>query len=298
MLNQNLTGVNLTLWRCEQKAKPYALYEISESLTNIAITLFLVVALKFAWDGRIGATAIATIIFGLLSLYVIFRRGYAKFNCESKYLSDALKFGIPLIPHHLALWLRSGIDIVLITSLVGLSATGVYSVGFQLGAVIGIISVAFNNAYSPHLFEKLKNINFDEKIKIVKFTYLYFIGIFLLALLISYIFILLLPYIVGEEFQKAKNYIVYIAIAYSFSGMYMMVVNYIFYEKKTHLLSMVTIVTSIFHVILSYLLIKKLGPIGAAYSTIISFFVTFIWVWILSNKIYKMPWLKVIKNEK
>lgn len=287
---QNITGLNLTLWRCEQKAKNFALYEISESLLNVAITLILVVSLKYAWEGRVGATAIATIVFGTLSFYIIFKRGYAKLNINNEYLKDALKFGVPLVPHHLALWLRSGIDIILITSLIGLSATGVYAVGFQLGAVVGIVAVAFNNAYSPYLFEKLKNITDEEKSKIVKFTYLYFIAIFLLSLIISSLFILLLPYIVGEEFQDASKYIVFIAIAHSFSGMYMMVVNYIFYEKKTHLLSMVTLISSILHLIISFLFIKKFGAIGAAYASIISFFITFIWVWYLSNKVYKMPW--------
>jgi len=287
---QNITGINLILWQSEQRAKPFAIYEIMETITNVSISLFLVIVLNYGWEGRVSATAIAAILFGLFSFIFIFKRGYSTLKYSLHNIKDALNFGIPLIPHRLALWMRAGIDIIFITSIIGVSATGVYSVGYQLGAVIGIVSMAFNNAYSPYLFKKLKMINQKEKNNIVKFTYLYFLGVIILALIISYVFSLLLPYVVAESFQEANQYIVWVALAYSFNGMYLMVVNYIFYVKKTYLLSMVTISTSILHVVLSYTLIQINGAIGAAYASLISFLVTFLLVWRISAKVYPMPW--------
>jgi len=73
-------------------------------------------------------------------------------------------------------------------------------------------------------------------------------------------------------------------------------VNYIFYLKKTHKLVSITFFSGFLHIVLSYFLIKENGPIGAAQATTISFFVTFILVWILSSKLYSMPWsLKRVK---
>ncbi|MEA3521787.1 MAG: oligosaccharide flippase family protein [Campylobacterota bacterium] len=289
-LMQNITAINLTLWRSQQRAKPYALYEIAETVFNITISLLLVIALKYGWEGRTSGTATAAIIFGILSLFIIYKRGYASVNYSVKYMKDALKFGVPLLPHHLALWMRTGVDIILITSLVGVAETGIYSVGYQLGAVVGIIAMAFNNAYSPYLFEKLKDMSSDDKAKIVKFTYLYFVGIIFLALSLSTFFSMIIPYFLSEAFQEAGIYIFWISLAYAFQGMYLMVGLYIFYVKKTHLLSSVTISTSIIHVLLSYVLINIFGAIGAAYATVSSFFLTFILVWYLGSKVYKMPW--------
>jgi len=289
-LMQTLTIINLTLWMAEQKPKPYAIYEISQTLVNIGLSLLLVIVYHFNWQGRIIGTSIASIIFGLISMYILFKRGFARFNYYWPHIKDALKFGIPLIPHQFALWMRSGIDIVLITSIVGLSATGVYSVGLQLGAIIGIIAHAFNNAYSPYLYKKLKNITNRDKLSVVIFTYLYFISILLIALCFSAIFIIALPLLVGKDFQEASRLILLISLAYAFNGMYLMVVNYIYYVKKTHLLSMATIATSILHVLLSYLLLKEFGIIGVAYASLISFFISFVIVWRISAKVYTMPW--------
>jgi len=287
---QTITMINLTLWRSQQRAKPYALYAISQTFFNITVSLLLVVGLKYGWEGRTTGTASATIIFGLLSIFFIYKRGYSTLNFSIQYIKDALKFGIPLLPHHIALWMRTGVDILLITVIVGAAQTGLYSVGYTFGAIIGIFAMAFNNAYSPYLFEKLKNITDESKTKLVKFTYFYFLGILLFSMLLSGVFSLILPYFLGEKFQEANQYIIWIALAYAFQGMYLMVVNYIFYAKQTHKLSMITIVTSIFHVILSYILIHSYDAMGAAYASIISFFVTFISVWYISNKVYQMPW--------
>ena len=48
---------------------------------------------------------------------------------------------------------------------------------------------------------------------------------------------------------------------------------------------------------LSYFFIKENGSIGAAQATTISFFITFILVWLLSSKLYPMPWgLGILKK--
>lgn len=294
---QMITAINLTLWRSQQKAKPFALYEMSQTLFNISLSLVLVVALHYGWEGRVTGTAMAAIIFGLLSILFIYKRGHLALNYSVVYMKDALKFGIHLIPHQMALWMRTGVDILLITSIIGVSQTGLYTVGFQFGMVVGIFAHAFNNAFSPYLYEKLQNSTPEIKKYLVKFTYIYFLGLIIFAMLLSTLFTWIIPYFIGEKFQGASQYIYWISLAYAFQGMYHMVVNYIFYAKKNHLLSMVTISTSIFHVMLSYVLIQNYGAIGAAYASVVSFFLTFVLVWRISSRVVEMPWINFRNRE-
>lgn len=290
---QIITGINLTLWRSQQQSKPFALYEISQALFNILLSLFFIIILHYGWEGRVMGSTSAFIVFGCLSIWFIAKRGYVVFNYSTTYVKDLFKFGIPLIPHQVALWTRSGVDILLITSIVGVSQTGLYNVGFQFGMIVGIFANAFNNAYSPYLYEKLKNITPEVQVSIVKFTYIYFISIIIFSLILSTFFVWFIPIFLGDKFQGASQYIYWISLAYAFQGMYLMVVNYIFYAKKNHLLSMVTISTSLFHVLLSYTLIQSYGAIGAAYASAISFFLTFILVWYTSYKAVRMPWFSL-----
>lgn len=289
-LMQQITGINLTLWRSEQRAKPFAIYEISETFVNLVVTLFLIIIIKLTWEGRILGIFTASLIFGILSVYFIIKRDYYKANFSKDKIKESLKFGIPLIPHQLALWGKAGVDVLLITTLLGASYTGIYTVGYQFASIISILIFSFFNAYSPYIYEKLKNINEYEKVKIVKNTYLLFIILFIITISLSYLITFMVPYIVGKEFIESRKYIFLFSIAFLFQGYYLLSGLYIFYAKKTHLISYITLSGTIIHIILSYIFIKQYGAIGAAYSSIISYFLTFIGTWYLSNKVYKMPW--------
>lgn len=284
------TLINLVLWQVEQHAKPYGTYQILQMLTNTSIGLILIVGLGMDWEGQLIAQAVSTILFGFLSLIFIYKRSYLTFDYNASYIKDALKFGGPLIPHSLSGWLKTGVDRIFLTTIVGTSATGFYSIGYQFGMIIGILAVAFNQAYSPYLYKKLENIGEKEKRTLVKQTYLYFFTILLFASILSYIAPWVINTFLDERYGKSIPFIPWIAFSFAFGGMYFMVVNYILYMKKTFSLSIVTFTTSLIHIALSYLLINTNGEIGAAQATLISSSIMFIGVWILSNKVYKMPW--------
>ena len=287
---QLLTLINLVLWQVEQRAKPYGVYQILQMLTNASIGLTLVVGFGLNWEGQLIAQAISTILFGFLSLAFVYRRGYLSFTFDIDYIKDALKFGVPLIPHALSGWFKTGIDRIFITTLVSTSATGLYSIGYQFGMIIGILAVAFNQAYSPYLYKQLEHIDLQGKKNMVKFTYFYFFIILVLASLLSLLAPWIVTYFLDVRYKESLAYIPLIAFSFAFSGMYFMVVNYIFYMKRTFYLAMVTFSVSLIHVGLSYLLIHKNGAIGAAQATLLSSFLGFIAVWILSAKVYRMPW--------
>lgn len=288
---QFLTTINLVLWTAEQKPQPYSLYQISQTIFTTFLSLIFIIALKMDWEGQLIAQAIGTTLFAGLSFLFLFKRGYCLFGYKKEYIKDALKFGIPLVPHALASWLKTGADRMILITLVGSQATGIYSVAYQLGMVISVIVTAFNKAWSPHLFRVLSSQpTINDKKKLIRITYSYFV--FLLLFVACYYLSIkyAIPFFLDSRFSSASEYIFYIVIAFTFQGMYLMVTNYIFYVKKTQVLAYVTFTTAALHVTLSYFLILSNGAIGAAQATSISFFVTFIATWILSSRVYKMPW--------
>lgn len=295
-LLQFITTINLVLWQSEQNPIPLGIYQISQTTVNLSLSIILIVGFSMGWEGRLIAVVVASVVFGMLSFVFLLKRDYVKFEYNKENIKDALKFGIPLLPHSLSVWFRTGIDRVFLTSLVSASATGLYTVGFQIASVILILTSAFNKAYAPYLFEKLKVITEAEKTKIVKYAYMYFIGLLVLAGTLS----LLAPYLIdiflGEAFISSKEYVAWIAFGFAFYGMYSMVVNYVLYTKKTIYLSYVTFSISILHVGLSYVFISYGGALGAAQATTITSFLTFLGVWWLSRRLYPMPWFGEIEE--
>lgn len=289
-LLQSMATLALTLWRVEQRALPYGLFQIARIIVNVAFSLFFVVALGWQWQGRLLGIVITSVVFALVSILIIYKREYINFSLSKNYTKDALFFGIPLIPHALGGWVMTCTDRIFINSMVNVAATGLYTVGYQVGMIIGLLATSFNQAWSPFLYEKLKENNYATKVKIVKFTYLYYGGIVALALALSFIAPFFLKIFVSESFYPAHKYVIWIALGYAARGMHHMVVNYIFYVKKTYILAWITLFAAGINIILNYLLIKANGAMGAAQATTITFFVAFIFTWILSMKVYEMPW--------
>ena len=96
---------------------------------------------------------------------------------------------------------------------------------------------------------------------------------------------------VGKEFISASSYVIWISLGFAFSGMHSMVVNYIYYSEKTKIYGAITVVIAILNIGLNYILILRNGAIGAAQATCVTYFIGFILTWVVSARVYKMPWL-------
>ena len=104
----------------------------------------------------------------------------AKFNLNKSYIRHALNW-VPLIHMHLAG--NNDYDGSDIHKYGGNRTTGVYTVGYQIGMIINLLTTSLNQAYIPWLYSKLKIDVTSIKRKIVKL-----LGIFchlLLAITLS-----------------------------------------------------------------------------------------------------------------
>jgi O-antigen/teichoic acid export membrane protein len=183
-------------------------------------------------------------------------------------------------------------DRFLITNMMDIYHTGIYMVGMQVGMALGLLTDSFNKSFGPWLFRNLKNIDEYFKIRIVWYTYLYFVIVLALAIFLGLLAPWMLGFLVGEKFRQASGIVIYIAIGYAFHGMYLMVTNYIFYVSKTYFLAIITLCCGVLNISLSYILIKKFALNGAALSFMISQAAFFISTWLLAHKVYPMPWKK------
>jgi O-antigen/teichoic acid export membrane protein len=289
-VGQFIITMLLTLWQVQQKPIQYGTCQILQTLINVSFSILFVVVLGMNWQGRIQAQVIAVLIFAGFSLLILFRGNWFEFKLDISYVKNALNFGVPLIPHILGGLAITTTDRILITNLIGLEDTGLYVVGSQIGMIIGILATSFNKAYSPWLFSQLKKEDKLLNLKIVKLTYVYDVCILILATLLSFTLPLFMQFLVGEKFVKSSQFVLWIALGGAFQGMYYMVTNYIFYAQKTYLLAWVTFFTAVINLITSYFLINLYGSVGAAQGTAIAFLLSFLMTWILSAKVYQMPW--------
>lgn len=287
---QFINQITLGLWQVQVKPLQFGLYQIFQTVLNMVLSIWFIVELGQAWQGRIQAQTIACVSFAFFSMIFLYGSGWIKFRFNASYIKNALNYGIPLIPHATGFTIKSIADRIFITRMVGLSATGLYTVGFQIGSIISLLAYSFNQAYVPWLYEKLKRDIYEDKIIIVKLTYLYFAVIIGLAVILGFVAPWIFSLYLGQQFKNASVYTIWIALGFAFQGMYYMVVNYIFYTQKTYILAWVTLSTAIISITLNYFAIRYWAAMGAAYTFTGISLLTFIVVWILSHRIYPMPW--------
>jgi len=280
----------MTLWQSGEEPVKFGTFQVVQTLVNVSLSILLVVGLGMNWQGRLIAQIVTMTGFAALALGLLRRRGWMTLKLDGRYIMDALRFGVPLIPHALGGIIITQTDRVFITNMSGLSSTGVYSVGFQIAMVVDIVCSSVNKAFVPWLYRRLSENAPGQKVRIVKLTYAYYFGIALFALSIAAVAPWFLSVFVGDKFAGAYVYTKWIALGYAFNGMYYMVANYAFYAEKTYALAPVTAITAVINIGLNYLLIKVNGPVGAAQASALALLVQFLLTWAMSTRIYPMPW--------
>ncbi len=288
--------VLLTIWQASEKPIKFGLFQVVQSILNLGLTFIFIYSLGYNWEGRVISQIIATGLFTLIAINILFKSGFLKFEYNFDDVKDILKFGVPLIPHTLGGLLIAFTDRILIANFINISETGVYTLAYQIGSVIGILCTSFINAYVPWLYNNLNKNSGAIKLKIVKFTYIYFVILLFGAFVFIQLLTFGLDFVVGKEYSNALSYSLWIILGYVFNGMYLMIAGFIFYAKKTVMLSIITILVSVFNIPICYFMILEFGTIGASFSMTIVYFISFVFTWVLSYKVYPMPWLYFIKK--
>lgn len=284
--------INLTILRNEGKAYTFGVFEISMTAINMGVTIILILFYQLGWHSRALGITVAYFLFFIIGMVYMKKRNYLSFEIDKSEIKTILFISIPLVPHALGGTVISMSDRLFIEKMVGLEMVGIYSVGYMFGMIVMLFTDAFINAWSPWFYKNLSHPTNEKKRKIVKYSYIYIIGVFILAILISLIAELIMPYFVDEKFYKAKGFILWIALGYAVHGVYQIFFPYLVHISKTSFLAFSTVTAALVNLVLNYFFINYFGAIGAAYSTIISFLLSAIMVFLYQRKKYPMPWGK------
>jgi O-antigen/teichoic acid export membrane protein len=205
-------------------------------------------------------------------------------------LREIVAYGVPLIPHSIGYFFLSSVDRFVINVKLGPAEVGIYMAAAQLAAGLSLVFDAINSAYVPWLFERLKRNEAQEKRQIVRSTYLYFLA---LAGVVALAFTLapsILVLVAGQKYAAGAKVISWLILGWVLHGMYLMVTNYVFFSKRTGLLSLSTITAGLLNVGLLLVLVPYFGLRGAAIAFAISSALKLVLTWCAAQRSHPMPW--------
>lgn len=285
-----LIQIRLVLWQVSERPVLYAVFQVGSALANAGVSIVLVVAFSKGADGRLWGYSLAFFLFGLLSVIWLFCDGLLKLKTQWSYVYDALAFGVPLVPHVIGGFLLLMAGRVIVNDRLGLESAAIYMVAAQIALGLEVVNTAANKAFVPWVYSRLKAGVPAERRRIVRFTYFYFVLLFLVAgvvyLLSEYIVLLL----AGAQYAKAAEILPWMLMAQVFNGMYYLVTNYLFYERKTHITATITILCGSISVLLTWWLVSIVGLKGAAIGAAVAMLFQFVLTWVAAAKIHPMPW--------
>ena len=290
--------VNLRLgqWQVAGQARNYGLLQVGQTLANMLLSLLFVLVFLWGAAGRIGAQVLVVPACALLALALLHRDRLLSMRWNVADMREALAFGVPLVPHVAGLFVLNAADRLVINRDLGLAQAGVYMVAVQVTMAMALVFDAINRAYVPWLFARLAENDPAQKRRIVRGTWLGFAGALGLA---GVAFVLGPPvtrWLAGDAFDAAGALVGWLALGQAFAGMYLLVTNYVFFARRTGLLSMATVAAGLLHIGLLVTLVPAHGIKGAAWSFAIAMAARFVLTWFVAQKTHPMPWFNAREN--
>jgi O-antigen/teichoic acid export membrane protein len=282
-------------YRVNQQAGSYALLSTAMTVANLGLGVWLVAYRRMGYEGRLYGLLGAGLLFFVVAVVILRRKGFLVPNGSWAEAKASLRYGLPIIPHHLGSLVIVVADRFFIARMVNVAETGIYHVGYTVGSIIGVLQSTFSVAFTPYLFERLKENTDASRRAVVRTSYLFIAGLAVCVLLVYLASEILFSHLIGERFRAGRVYVLWIAIGYFFSGCYKLVVGYIFYASRTIYLTYLAFLNVALSFTLNYLFIKRWGAIGAAWSTMVSFLVMFLLTACLAHRLQPMPWLRAVR---
>ena len=277
-------NLNLDIYRLEEKPVPYGIISVLFCLLNFALALYFVVGLKQDWQGRVNSQLLVAVVFAIVGIVIVTKKGFITLHKPTREIvKETLHFGVPLIPHQVAFWVRQSFDRFVINHFLTVAVVGLYGFAFNFANIITIIGSSFNSAYSVYQFQQLSNRTEKTEKNLRKISRAMLALYALVTIIIiagCYFFIpILFP-----RYIETLPYILPLGLSALFICYYMVYVNYLFYYEKTKVLMYITTSFSAIQLVLS-LLITRFGAIWTAYISAFVSFCTFFVVYKYSRKI-------------
>ncbi len=245
-------------------------------LPNLISVIFSVMAMLMMtksqlYMGKIVPTALVNLVFAFMIFVIIVYRGKLRINFE--YVKYGMIISAPLIIHGIALNILSQSDRMMITWLADASQTGIYSLIYNFSMIATVITTSLEGVWVPWFLCKLK-LREINVIQIAAKKYILLMTVTMVCL------VMVSPEIVkllaSRSYWEGILIIPPVVLSNLVIFMYTLYVNIEHYYKKTIYVTINTVIAAILNLFLNYLFIPRFGYVAAAYTTLISYLISFI----------------------
>ena len=281
-----LNNLAVTLFRMKRMYMKVAIGSVVSLFTTYILAIYFIQYLKWGVFGNQFANLIALLIVFLFYFKDYF--GKFRFKLNFDYVKYSLRNGLPLIFIELTDQVVNLSDRLVLAKFVSLAVVGGYTLAFTGGRVLSVITGSFVNSWTPEFYEAMKEDRTNTKITRSVEN---FIAIISFACVIAQLFApegikLIFP----KSYHQAINYMALILAGIVVQALFCLDYFFHFHEDSIYIFYF-TMFAMIFNLVGNIIFIPKfpeIGPIIAAWTTLLAFLFRAIMEMAIIKKKYKI----------
>lgn len=288
-------SMGLNVMRNSRQVLEFSKHKIANTVINLVASLIFVVLLLWGWRGRIAGIMVANLFSAVAALYYLIHKGYISFHPSKELLKKIIAVLTPMIPNSLQSVIISQVGIVFVQYYFSKNTLGLYSMGFQLAFIVGILVETLVLSWSPFMFEQLAGRYQDNKMYITRMYYA-FSGIVVLgAISVSFLAGIILKIMTNPSYYGAKEFVPWFCLGFMFKGLYSFLLPVLVTFNKEKRISTITLINMVVMIAANIVLIRVFGYIGAAYAFCLTYFIMYLcFIWEV-RKVLPLPWFKALE---
>lgn len=263
--------------RMQNKRKVFLVTNTLSPLLGYAVSIPLLL---------LGYYLIALPLAGIISSFLIevvfawLNKSFFSIHCfHWTYLKQLLFIALPLAPSFFVYWVFNSSDRLMITNLMGVEATGIYSIGSKLGLASQLIYQAFAGGWQYFAFSTMHEDN-QVKSNSLIFEYLGLVS-FIACMFICAICKVFYEILFAGSYVQGYIVSPYLFLAPLLLMLYQVASNQFLVIKRTLPGALILLIGALSNVGLNLLLIPYMGVEGAGLATLLGYIISVVLVMIL-----------------
>ena len=266
---QNISQYYLTFLKNSRCAFSFAKITILQSVINFIFVILFLVYLDYGVIGLAYALFISHLSIFVITTFIQLKKYMVSFS--RLMLTDALKISIPLTPRILFGVLNTQFDKMMLGMLSNTGGVGIYGIGQNISYFVFRFMTALDHVFIPEIYHRLFSQGENSSIEnigkyLTPFFYVSILAAMGVALFSEELFIILLP----EAYHDGINIVIILTVFYASMFLGKITGTQLIYAKKTHVTSLLTLISILINVMLNIPMILMWGTIGAALATMIA----------------------------
>ena len=280
-----------------QLSKVYTIINVGGVLVNIAANALFIIGLGMGIEAIFYALILSYLFMLVVSFIYCFK--YFQFRFNKSRIKTLARFAHSFLYYGIFLIILDQADKFIIQYFKGSDEVGIYSACYRIGMIMNLVISGFRTAWIP-FFLNLKGEENNKEIFSKVFSYFVYGGmLFFLVVALFGTDIVEIKLggfsLLNEKYWNGMTILPFILLSYFFFGLFTNVNIASYFENKIKYLIISSGLGALSNIVFNFLLIPEYSIIGAAVSTMLSYFIMFTALYYFSQKVYFImyEWKKI-----